>query len=156
MVKVYESNGLIDIEEYVNLMNLEEFFDSIDHIRAMLEEISEKWLFADLSLTPKNVANFGYRDNGDIVILDAGYVYPIDHRIMHCTECGGDLKWDTKFTNYICTKCKTKHDPIDIRDRMWRDEDDFEREVKAKEERKKRGLVTLNLGPAWESKRRGR
>ena len=156
VAKTYESNGLINVAEYVNLITREEFIDSIDHIRAMLEVLSEDWIFSDLSLELKNMVNYGWRDNGDIVILDAGYIYPIDRRIMHCIECGGSLKWDSKFINLVCPKCHMKHDPIDIRDRMWRDENDFERENKAREERKKRGLVTLNLGPAWESKRKGR
>jgi hypothetical protein len=35
---------------------------------------------------------------------------------------------------------------------MWKDEGDFEKELKQKKEREKRGLVVLNLGPKWNAK----
>jgi hypothetical protein len=152
VTKTYESNGLIDVSEYVNLISREEFIDSQEHIRAMLEYLAEDWLFCDISLKPKNFVNFGHRDNGDLVILDYGYLYPIDRKIMHCTQCGGQLRWDSQFFRLVCTKCREKHDPIDIRDRMWKDEGDFEKELKQKKEREKRGLVVLNLGPKWNAK----
>jgi hypothetical protein len=72
LTKTYESNGLIDVAEYANLMNMEEFADSREHIAAILEYLSENFLFCDISLTTKNFCNFGYRDNGDIVIVDYG------------------------------------------------------------------------------------
>ena len=37
------------------------------------------------------------------------------------------LDWDDNFTHLVCTnpKCRKKHDPIEIRDRMRKKETDF-------------------------------
>ena len=127
VTKTYESNGLIAIAEYVNLMNKEEFVDSREHIAAMLDVLSEDFLFCDISLSTKNICNFGSRDNGDIVILDYGYLYPIDRKIMRCRNCGSTISWNRNYTALICDnpKCKKAHDPIEIRGRMLKKETDF-------------------------------
>lgn len=126
--KSYESNGLITIAEYANLMNKEEFLDSREHIGAMLEVLSEDFLFCDISLTTKNMCNFGYRDNGDIIIIDYGYLYPIDRKIMRCRNCGSPIAWNRNYTALVCqnSKCKRVHDPIEIRSRMLKKETDFD------------------------------
>ena len=72
VTKSYESNGLITIAEYANLMSIDEFRDNKEVIGAILEELSQDFLFCDISLTTKNFCNYGYRDNGDIVIIDYG------------------------------------------------------------------------------------
>lgn len=127
VTKTYECNGLIAVAEYVNLITKEEFVDSKEVIRGMLDILKEDYLFCDISLTPKNYLNYGYRDNGNIVILDFGYLYPIDLKIMHCRRCGALLDWDSNYVKLVCTnpKCKKPHDPIEIRDRMRKKETDF-------------------------------
>ena len=127
LTKTYESNGLIDVAEYANLMNMEEFADSREHIAAILEYLSENFLFCDISLTTKNFCNFGYRDNGDIVIVDYGYLYPLDRKIMRCRNCGSTISWNKNYTALICDnpKCHKAHDPIEIKTRMDKKETDF-------------------------------
>ena len=125
VTKTYECNGLVAVAEYVNLISKEEFQDSKENIAGILEILSEDYLFCDISTTGKNWCNFGHRTNGDIVILDYGYLYPIDEKIMHCRKCGGKLVWNKNFTQLICAKCSKAHDPIEIRDRMKKKETDF-------------------------------
>ena len=118
VTKTYECNGLIAVAEYVNLINKDEFYDNRDGIANILSILSENYLFCDMGLTTKNYANFGYRSTKDIVILDYGYIYPLDEKIMHCKKCGADLKWNKFYTKLVCSKCGKEHDPIEIRDRM--------------------------------------
>ena len=125
VTKTYECNGLVAVAEYVNLINREEFIDSKEQIRNILDCLSEDYIFCDMSLTLKNMLNYGYRDNGEIVILDYGYIYPIDRKIMFCLKCGGRLKWKPDYTALTCTKCGKVHDPITVRDRMWMPETSF-------------------------------
>ncbi len=126
VTKTYECNGLIAVAEYVNLFNKEEFVASREHIAGILEALSENWLFCDMSLTAKNFCNFGYRPDGDIVILDYGYIFPIDRKIMRCRSCGSPLVWNSLFSKLKCSKCGSEHDPIEIRDRMRKKESDFD------------------------------
>ena len=106
-------------------MTKQEFVDSKYHIRAILQEITEDWLICDMGTISKNWLNFAYRDDGSLVVIDYGYVYPLDRKIMHCKKCGGTLKWDPDFASLNCTRCGKRHDPIEIRDRMWKDESTF-------------------------------
>ena len=128
VTKTYESNGLVTIAEYANLMTIDEFRDNREIIGAILEELSQDFLFCDISLTTKNFCNFGYRDNGDIVIIDYGYLYLLDRKIMRCRNCGGTISWNKSYTSLICDnpKCKKPHDPIEIKNRMDKKETDFE------------------------------
>lgn len=125
VTKTYECNGLIAVAEYVNLINKDEFYDNRDIIANILSILSENYLFCDMGLTTKNYANFGYRSNKDIVILDYGYVYLLDPKIMYCKKCGEKLVWNKYFTKLVCCKCAKEHDPIEIRDRMRKKENKF-------------------------------
>lgn len=118
VTKTYECNGLIAVAEYVNLINKDEFYDNRDNIASILTILSENYLFCDMGLTTKNYANFGYRATKEIVILDYGYIYPLDDRIMYCKKCGNKLIWNKYFTKLVCSHCAKEHDPIEIRDRM--------------------------------------
>jgi hypothetical protein len=70
--KTYECNGYIAVAEYVNLITKQEFADSREGLRAILELLGQDYLFCDMSLDPKNAMNFGYRDDGSLFILDYG------------------------------------------------------------------------------------
>lgn len=72
MVKCYETNMLILVEEYVTLMDQEEFIANELGIKEILEELSKAYIFEDIGFSVKNYSNYGYRQNSDIVILDAG------------------------------------------------------------------------------------
>lgn len=127
VTKTYECNGLIAVAEYVNLITKSEFVDSKEHIANILKYLSEDYIFCDMSLNMKNSLNFGYRDDGTIVILDYGYIYPIDRKIMFCSKCGAHLVWKSDFSALRCPKCGKVYDPITIRDRMWKKESDFQK-----------------------------
>lgn len=125
VTKTYECNGIVAVAEYVNLMTKDEFVNSRENIRNILRYISKDWIFCDMGTIGKNFTNFGYRQNGDIVVLDYGYIYPIDRKIMYCTKCGSTIRWNNDFSALICDKCRKHFDPIEIRDRMWKKESDF-------------------------------
>ena len=91
VTKTYETNGLILIAEYVNLISDREFFDSRDHIREILNYLSENYLFADVGTIEKNRCNWAYSDDGQLVILDYGYFYKKDPKIMFCESDGAPL-----------------------------------------------------------------
>ncbi len=126
VTKTYETNGIIAVAEYVNLITKQEFFDSINNIRTILEYLDQNdYLFCDVGLVAKNYLNFGFRDNGELVITDYGYIYPFDPKLRFCKKCGSRIKWNPDYTTLICTKCGKEHDPIDVRDRMWKKESQF-------------------------------
>lgn len=72
VTKTYECNGIVNVAEYVNLISKNEFIDSKEHIRSILKFLSRDYLFCDLSTNMKNYLNYGWRDTGDIVIIDYG------------------------------------------------------------------------------------
>lgn len=119
VTKTYECNGLVVVAEYVNVLSKKEFKNSIPNIRAILSELSRNWIFIDMGTIAKNYMNCGYRDNGSLVFLDYGYIYPKDEKIMFCKKCGSHLKWNPDFSALNCTRCGKAHSPLEIRDRMW-------------------------------------
>lgn len=125
VTKTYECNGIVAVAEYVNLMTQDEFIESKQNIRNILEILSKDYLFCDMGTISKNFTNFGYRNNDEIVILDYGYIYPLDRKIMYCTKCGNALKWNNDYSKLVCGRCGKLFDPIEVRDRMWKDEKDF-------------------------------
>lgn len=140
VTKTYECNGLIAVAEYVNLFGSEEFVDSRDNIRTILSILSDNYLFCDMGTRAKNFCNFGYREDGTIVVLDYGYIYKIDRKIMFCKNCSGKLKWNEDYSHLVCVNCGLKHDPIEIRDRMNLSEESFTRDKKIK------GVLHVKLG----------
>lgn len=68
------------------------------------------------------------RDNDDLVILDYGYFFRKDSKIMHCKIDGGNLKYSANFDYLYCDKCGQKYSIGDILYRMRFKEEDFEEE----------------------------
>ena len=155
VTKTYECNGLIAVAEYVNLINKIEFEDSKENIKTMLQILSQDFLFCDLSTNLKNYLNFGFTDDGRIVVLDYGYLYPLDRKIMFCKKCGSKLEWSVNFDVLKCSRCGTQYNPIDVRDRMWKSVDsftdaDFEYDESSNDSSKKKkkkdtGMLRLDL-----------
>lgn len=120
--KIYETNMLISVEEYVTLMSKDEFRMNENGIKQILEDLSKSYIFEDIGFNLKNYENYGYRQNGDIVILDIGYMYPIkgNERALSCPKCRAQLKYNSNYTGFVCANdsCKTKYRFIDIRRRM--------------------------------------
>jgi hypothetical protein len=129
-IKAYETNMLILVEEYVTLMDNREFVANENGIKMILEDLSRNYIFEDIGFNLKNYQNFGYRTNGDIVILDLGYIFPIkgNEHIMSCPKCRGELAYNQNYTGFICKngQCKTKYTFLDIRRRMNLDLENFE------------------------------
>jgi len=131
IIKCYECNLLILVEEYVNLMDEEEFRLNENGIKEVLEKLDKAgYIFEDIGYTTKNYENWGYRENGDIVILDAGYIYHIkgNERALSCPKCSGQLKHNSNFTGFVCQnpQCRTKYNFIDVRRRMTQDLENLE------------------------------
>ena len=72
VTKTYETNGYIAIAEYAKLITKQEFFDSEENIRSILEVLSENYLFCDMGIISKNYLNYGFLDSGELVIIDYG------------------------------------------------------------------------------------
>ncbi len=132
VTKTYETNGLITIAEYVNLINQKEFENSIPNIREILRELSTNYIFSDVGTIPKNFTNWGFRDDNSLVILDYGYIWRKDPKIMFCTrsKCGGRLEYTENFDKLYCTNCGTKYSVIDFVYRMGLPEEQFEENKK--------------------------
>ncbi len=130
LVKAYETNMLILVEEYVTLMDRREFIANENGVKAILEDISKSYIFEDIGFDMKNFENWGYRSNGDIVILDAGYIYPLkgNESALSCPKCSGRLAYNRNYTGFICmnSQCKTKYNFLDVRRRMRLDLENLE------------------------------
>lgn len=129
-VKAYETNMLILIEEYVTLIDDQEFIANEHGIKAILEDLSKNYLFEDIGFTMKNYENYGYRSNGEIVILDIGYIYPFkgNEHVLSCPKCRGQLAYNSNYTGFVCqnSSCRTKYTFLDVRRRMNLDLENFE------------------------------
>lgn len=129
-VKAYETNMLILVEEYVTLMDQQEFMLNEQGIKTILEDLSKRYIFEDIGFDLKNYENYGYRTNGDIVILDIGYLYNIkgNEDIFTCPKCSGQLSYNSNYTGFICqnNQCRTKFNFLDLRRRMNLDLENWE------------------------------
>ena len=132
-IKAYECNMLILIEEYVTLMDLNEFTRNENGIKTILDDLSKSYIFEDIGFNAKNYENYGYRSNGEIVILDLGYIYPIkgNEHVLSCPKCRGQLEYTQNFSGFQCKngQCRTKYNFLDIRRRMNLDLENFENQM---------------------------
>lgn len=135
LTKTYECNMIILVAEYCTLMSNKEFMENATSIKAILKMISSEYVFTDLGLNEKNYANWGWRTNGDIVILDYGYLYKRfgNEHIFKCDKCGGELKYNNNFTKLVCNSegrftqsCGAQYDPDRIIHKKSSIFDDFE------------------------------
>ena len=135
LTKTYETNMIILVAEYCTLMTQKEFMDNGASIKNILKMISNEYIFTDLGLNDKNYANWGWRSNGDIVILDYGYLYKKfgNEEVLQCPKCGGGLTYNNTFTQLICNQdtrynvaCGAKYDPEKVIHRRSSIFDDFE------------------------------
>lgn len=122
VIKAYETNMLILVEEYVTLIDKREFMANENGIKTVLEDLSKGYIFEDVGFDMKNYENWGYRSNGELVILDAGYIYPRkgNERALSCPKCSGHLRYNRNYTGFVCqnSSCNTKYNFLDVRRRM--------------------------------------
>jgi predicted RNA-binding Zn-ribbon protein involved in translation (DUF1610 family) len=118
--KVYETNGVILVAENVELLSKEEFRANRDQILAICEQLSHQYIFTDIGYALKNFCNWGIRKNGDLVVLDTGYLIPIlgNEEAMRCPVCGAKLQYNRNYTGFTCSKCSTQFQFIDLYRRL--------------------------------------
>lgn len=120
--KTYECNLLITVAEYVNLMDEQDYLANRSAILTILEDLSKAYVFEDMGYNMINRCNTGYRDNGDIVFLDYGYMYPItgNENALICKACGAMVGYNSTYTKFVCSNpsCKKQYRFSQIRNRM--------------------------------------
>lgn len=124
LAKVYETNGIILIAEYVTLLDQTEFENNKNALKTILDNLSTRYIMDDLGLTSKNYCNWGYRDNGTIVSLDYAYMYPIkgNEDALRC-NCGSLIVPNKTYTGYECSnpKCGLKYSTMEIKAKVRMD-----------------------------------
>ena len=119
LTKTYESNGLITIAEYVNLLTEQEFLDSKDNIVEILSYFFESgYIFMDMGIITKNFCNWGFRDDDQLVCIDYGYLRKADPKILFCPKCSGHLKYTTDWSEFYCIRCSKKYTVAEVMYRM--------------------------------------
>ena len=125
LAKAFETNGLILVSEYVTVMDKMEFLECQHQISVILKTIeavikgkdktkNTYYILGDMGMSNKNYGNWGRRMNGEIVILDYGYLYEVAGRdwieVATCPVCSSDLEYRTDFSELECVneKCKTR------------------------------------------------
>jgi predicted RNA-binding Zn-ribbon protein involved in translation (DUF1610 family) len=115
VVKVYEcsEDGLIAVTEYVEVFNLDAFYQYQKQMRAILSDITQSFLVGDVGITGKNYINWGIRhtmQGEEICILDFAYIYDVKYGIFKCT-CDNEtfLEYDRDFVSFHCPRCGKKY-----------------------------------------------
>lgn len=120
LAKAYETNGIILVSEYVTVMDKDDFLESqleiknilttleIDLKRGKKPSACPKYILGDMGMSDKNYGNWGRRTNGEIVVLDYGYLYktsPEDWlEIARCPECGSSISYTDSYSELKCEK----------------------------------------------------
>lgn len=133
IVKGYETNLLILVEQYLTVMDIEEFRLNREPILEVLSQLSKVYIFGDIGYYGKNFANWGYDTQGNIKIVDAGYMYPIkgNEQALICPRCRARIRYNQNYTEFVCSNkdCRNVYDFTDIRDRMNLDIEKMEDKV---------------------------
>jgi len=124
LAQAYETNGIILVSEYVTVMDQEDFIDYNSTLKKILDTLSielgdnnnivKNYILGDMGTSNKNYGNWGRRMNGDIVVLDYGYLYELTNeawkKIARCPVCGSSLEYESGYSQLVCTKtdCHTE------------------------------------------------
>ena len=124
LAQAFETNGIILVSEYVTVMDKMEFLENQNAIYMILKQLEEDkslvegkerfYILGDMGMSNKNYGNWGKRMNGEIVVLDYGYLYQMNStnwkEVSRCPVCGSSLKYTDDFSELICTKteCSSK------------------------------------------------
>ena len=109
LAKTYETNYLINVAEYVMVIDKDTFVMNEDAIKTILGDMAKEYLFDDVGYSLKNYCNWGSRftPNGEeMVILDYGYLYPLFGQnredLFRCPKCGSNhLTWWTRVIGFL-------------------------------------------------------
>lgn len=120
--KAYECNGVVLIVEPVELISKEDFIANEASILDICAQLSKDYIFEDIGFASKNFCNWGIRENGDLVVLDTGYMIPRkgNEEAMLCPVCGHPLKYNSRYTGFRCSysRCNTDFSFIDVYRRL--------------------------------------
>lgn len=135
VTRTYECNGLITVAEYVTVISKDEFQNSKEEVRQILSHLSDSYLLGDVGSINKNFMNWGYRNDGSLVILDFAYIYRVIGDELICgglnkddTICDGSLEYDENFHKLICPKCRKTYTFHEIRRKINKEYEEQERE----------------------------
>lgn len=129
VIKAYEtySDGLLAVFEYVESFTIDDFWKNQEKMREILSDIGSNFLIGDVGVTTKNYVNWGYRDDGSIVILDFAYIYSVSYKSFTCScNPNASLYYNKDFTDLICPVCGKKYSFSDIRMQITREDQDNE------------------------------
>lgn len=129
VVKVYEctQNGLLAVSEYITIFTLDDYNTNQEKMRQILSEISKMFLIGDVGITNRNYVNWGFRDNGELCILDFAYIYAVKYKTFVCTcDDTSVLKYDSDFVYLICPTCGKRYRFAEIRKRLSRKDQENE------------------------------
>lgn len=138
LAKTYECNMIVQIQQYVNIIDQSQFMENEFVIKNILSQLSENYLFEDLGFTLKNCYNWGFVESDEhegemeLRILDYGYLYPLymqnKAELFRCPKCNATLKWNSNFTEFQCanSQCGLKVPPWRIKQKMKTDFEDLE------------------------------
>lgn len=142
LAKTYETNYLINVAEYVLVVDKDTFVTNEDAVKYILKDIAKDYLFDDVGFSLKNYCNWGSRftTTGDeMVILDYGYLYPLlgqnREELFRCPRCGSKLSWNPNFTEFVCSgdngheRCSAHFSPTAIRHGMKMDFENLENKI---------------------------
>lgn len=118
VIKTYELNDLMTVSEYVTVISREEFDEKKPQIQKKLAILAETYLLGDVGTISKNFCNWGYRDDGELVILDYAYIYRVKGDELLCTNINHSpvfLNYDENFHKLVCPVCGQIHTFMDIR-----------------------------------------
>ena len=123
--RAYECNGVVLVAEDVSLISLEDFMANKDIVLEICGELAKTYIFTDIGYATKNYCNWGIRRNGDLVILDTGYIIPRlgNEQALRCPLCGEEIRYNQLYTGFICSNkhCQTEYSFADIFRRLKTD-----------------------------------
>lgn len=130
VIKVYECNGIIMVCEYVVVITKEEFAERKSQIKRILADLSNEYLLGDIGTINKNFANWGYRDNQELVALDFAYIYRIIGDELRCDcDVAPMLEYTPDYDKLVCPHCRKRYQFMDVRRRISKDMETAELEM---------------------------
>lgn len=129
VIKCYETlgDGLMAVFEYVEIFTIDDYWKNQDKMREILADIASSFMIGDVGVSSNNYVNWGFRDDGSLVILDFAYIYSVAFKKFTCNcSMHSILHYDKDFNNLICPICGKKYDFRTIRKKISRDDQDKE------------------------------
>lgn len=126
VIKAYESNGLIMVCEYVEvLLSMDELNIHAREIIKILSTLTSQLLIIDdVGINKKNFCNWGKRlGSNELCILDYAYIYRVTQDHLICKNCKGYLEYDNKFVNLKCYSCGKEYKISYVRNQLSHDDE---------------------------------